>query len=412
MRLRWMLPALPALLAGWALAPWAWAAGAKPERVPPMRMAFLTRERYQALYEQWKLYAESHPRDGEAWAQLARAGYYVGQPCERVREWAGKAVRVAPNDAEALSALGRYGWDTYCPGGAKDPRESIRMLEKALAIDPLVDDAHYHLWVMLQVQGKRAEADEHLHTLLDNGRMPEPLVDFGYNLLVGLEPNAVLITNGDNDTYPTVALQIARGVRRDVAVVNLGLLNLPWYRRALGTGPNAIPVPALPKLQDSGGAEAFDSLVVNLAARGGKRPLYLAVTVERSRIELKKQLSLEGIVYRVLDRDGAMAPDEAKLARNLDELYRRESCTSASVDWERWSALSLLARNYLAADWQYASALAKRGERARAREVMERMMSLCDQRQDDEVGRQFAEGWSQWDPQAPRLEHWRKRFKE
>jgi len=53
--------------------------------------------------------------------------------------------------------------------------------------------------------------------------------DFGFNYMESVQPNGVIFTNGDNDTYPLWYNQEVEGVGTDKRVCNLSYLQTDWY---------------------------------------------------------------------------------------------------------------------------------------------------------------------------------------
>lgn len=151
--------------------------------------------------------------------------------------------------------------------------------------------------------------------------MPAAAYNWAYNLLSEVEPNAIIFTAGDNDTYLPWIVQEVMGYRTDVTIMNTSLLGLDNYRNGLFERKG---IPAFSQGVKS--AKTFEqskaiqkAMFEHVFEQNENFPIYVASTaVQQFSENFDSNLYLTGLTYKYCE--GAF-DNIALIKRNYEKRY-------------------------------------------------------------------------------------------
>jgi hypothetical protein len=153
----------------------------------------------------------------------------------------------------------------------------------------------------------------------ERNEMSPGLLNYGYNVLMSLEPDAVIFTQHDNDTYPLWMMQDVKNIRTDVTVLSFDMLLVKSYRDKVFEKYN------IKELED----EFYESNPYNLEAvlthilsnYMGNRPIYVGLTVTPKYYQTHKdKMYVSGLALKYSERPVDLVLFNTDLVDNLFHL--------------------------------------------------------------------------------------------
>lgn len=320
--------------------------------IPQYAQHSFPQEWYKKQLQLWRGIVKRDPKNAVAWYQVFKAQRYSffgdtilthdtkAATLKSLLEEMGNAV---PESAEYNLAMWRNGGND---------RKLYHHLEKAFQLQPNHPEIPEEMVAFHELSLDKNKRDFFIKKMYDEKRYIAPaLLEYGYNVLTSLEKNAIVFVAGDNDTYPLWMLQVVKGIRPDVVVLNTSLFMEKIYRKHIIEKCHLVSDEELVAAEDKPrveGVVALSTYIEKLTKSYTERPIYFALTVNDELIApIKENLYLTGLAQKY----SAKRFDNIAVLKNnwekfrLDylslEFYAEENNTNAT-----W--LPLFNLNYIA----------------------------------------------------------------
>jgi hypothetical protein len=214
----------------------------KPEKIYSSVKVYKPHSYFVQQAEQWWKEIEKNKSDENAWYNYYKANRYSmitfeNSEANQNSDWVKESTYLKePEDIYRLiekNIPNTYTCYRYKIAGNPSDTEMYKSLLKAYEIDPVnteIFDSFVTYYEMKGIPEKREEFNEKQYYA---NNISAGFLAYGYNVLMSMKPGGIILTSGDNDTYPLWLLQDVLKIRTDITVFNILLLMDPDYGKAL-----------------------------------------------------------------------------------------------------------------------------------------------------------------------------------
>jgi len=308
----------------------------KPQKVLRIVYESHPNEWYIEQATLWKKEIDKNPTNTEAWYNYYNANRYANYiKTIDTKSKKEKLNKIIEDMSNAIPETYEYYllsfWNTH-------NLSDISLIEKAYKINPDRPDTYYPFIDYFEMRGEQKQAKEFYTKLYKSNDIAPWLLSYNYNVLMSMEKNAILFTNGDNDTYPAWMMQHVLAIREDVSVINIPFsatktfLKNKFKKMGLSVDRDALIKKAIsigPNNQKQFSISNYiHELTKTLHEKYPEHPLYFALTVNKNHFKpFNDDLYIVGLAYRYSTK---RIDNFAILKKNLEEKFRLDYLTH---DW-------------------------------------------------------------------------------
>ncbi len=293
----------------------------KPEKIVSFAKVPKSGTYYKEQAQLWEKEVKKNRKNAPAWMNFYFAKRFTFIHAEKKNPLAEKTTldSIVTQMEKNISNTFEYNYVKYRQSGLD--LDYLPYLEKAYKMNPERTETYSDLVVCYEAT-RNIEARNKFAKLMYEKTEPSPgILNYNYNVMSGLEENTILITAGDNDTYPVWMLQNALNFRKDITVLNLSVLLIDSYRNKilteLGVDTSGLKVPWEWNTENLDKFKA--EMVKRLASNKKKFPVALALTGGADYPkELKDNLYLTGLA---MNYSPERIDNVALLKKNFEQNY-------------------------------------------------------------------------------------------
>lgn len=317
----------------------------KAEPIQSLTKVCMSNEYYTKQAELWKAELDKNKSNTKAWFNYYRANRYMHIASEndtvRGNSRFDRLKSIIDDMEKSIPNTFEFNYLKWLNSG--NDLTQFKYLEKAYEIDPEREEAYPDFVSGYEFMMMPEKRDLFAKKWYNKGSVSPGYLNYNYNVLMSLNQNAVLLTVGDNDTYPLWILQAQFGIRKDVQVINLSMLYIESYIKQLS---NTLQFEFINPMESYDNARLYvTSIVKRIAENKLNRPVYTALTVdEKFTNPVSDKLYLVGLAY-AYNKD--KFDNIALLKKNMEQNFALDYLQNKFYIDNSESSINLANGNYL-----------------------------------------------------------------